>query len=53
MSIVLGTFSYGLIRQLTGDMRNSLIALGIYFVISMFFLRLIPSKKVYNTQMPE
>jgi len=53
MSIVLGTFSYGLIRQLTGDMRNSLIALGIYFVISIFFLRLIPSKTVYNTQMPE
>lgn len=53
MSIVLGTFSYGLIRQVTGDMRNSLIALGIYFVISIFFLRLIPSKQVYNTQMPE
>lgn len=53
MSIVLGTFSYGLIRQLTGDMRNSLIALGIYFVISIFFLRLIPSKQVYNTQMPD
>ncbi|HSY61806.1 MAG TPA: MFS transporter, partial [Cytophaga sp.] len=53
MSIVLGTFSYGLIRQVTGDMRNSLIALGIYFVISIFFLRLIPSKQVYDTQLPE
>ena len=52
MSIVLGTFSYGLIRQITGDMRNSLIALGIYFVISIFFLRLIPSKQVYDTQLP-
>jgi UMF1 family MFS transporter len=53
LSIVLGTFSYGLIRQLTGDMRNSLIALGIYFVISIFFLRLIPSKQIYDTQLPE
>ncbi len=53
MSIVLGTFSYGLIRQITGDMRNSLIALGIYFVISIFFLRLIPSKQIYDTQLPE
>ncbi|WP_018344105.1 MFS transporter [Cytophaga aurantiaca] len=53
MSIVLGTFSYGLIRQVTGDMRNSLIALGIYFVISIFFLRLIPSKQVYDTQLPD
>jgi UMF1 family MFS transporter len=53
MSIVLGTFSYGLIRQITGDMRNSLIALGVYFVISIFFLRLIPSKQVYNTQLPD
>jgi UMF1 family MFS transporter len=52
LSVVIGTFSYGLIRQLTGDMRDSLIALGIYFVISLFFIRLIPSKHIYNTQMP-
>lgn len=53
ISIVLGTFSYGLIKQITGDMRDSIIALGIYFVISLFFLRLIPSKQIYDTHLPE
>jgi len=33
VSIVVGVFSYGLINQLTGDMRNSALFLTIYFVI--------------------
>lgn len=41
ISIVLGTFSYGLIEQLTGGMRNSTIALGLYFLVGMGFLILI------------
>ncbi len=41
ISVVLGTFSYGLIEQITGSMRNSTIALGIFFVISIFFLRFV------------
>lgn len=38
LSIVFGTFSYGLIEQLTGSMRNSTIALGLFFVIGIVFL---------------
>ncbi len=38
LSIVFGTFSYGFINQLTGNMRYSALALGFYFVIGMIFL---------------
>ncbi len=38
ISVVLGTFSYGLIEQITGSMRNSTLALGSFFVIGLFFL---------------
>lgn len=38
ISIVLGTFSYGLIHQLTGSMRNSVLALAAYFVIGLIAL---------------
>ena len=38
ISIVIGTFSYGLIEQITGSMRNSTLALAVYFIIGMVFL---------------
>jgi UMF1 family MFS transporter len=38
ISIVLGTFSYGLIEQLSGSMRNSTLALGVFFIIGMVLL---------------
>ncbi|CAN5243070.1 MFS transporter [soil metagenome] len=38
LSVVFGTFSYGLIEQLTGSMRNSTLALGSFFVIGMLLL---------------
>jgi len=38
LSIVMGTFSYGLIEQLTGSMRNSTLALAIFFVIGLLML---------------
>lgn len=38
LSIVIGTFSYGFINQLTGSMRYSALALGVYFVIGMILL---------------
>jgi MFS transporter, UMF1 family len=46
LSIVFGTFSYGLINQLTGSMRNSALALGIYFVIGMILLLAVKSPNV-------
>lgn len=47
MSIVLGTFAYGVIEQITGGMRNSILALSLFFVIGLAFLLLtkIPKNK--------
>lgn len=47
MSIVLGTFAYGIIEQITGSMRNSILALSLFFVIGLAFLLLtkIPKNK--------
>jgi len=38
VSIVVGTFSYGLIEHWTGSMRNSTLALGGFFIIGLVFL---------------
>ncbi|MEL6559460.1 MAG: MFS transporter, partial [Bacteroidota bacterium] len=38
LSTAFGTLSFGLIQQLTGSMRNSVIALAIYFVIGLIVL---------------
>jgi UMF1 family MFS transporter len=46
LSIVLGTFSYGLINQLTGSMRYSALGLAVYFVIGAMFLVSIKSKNI-------
>lgn len=46
ISIVLGTFAYGLIEQLTGSMRNSTLALAVFFVIGMIFLSQVKMKNV-------
>jgi MFS transporter, UMF1 family len=50
LSIVFGTFSYGLINQLTGSMRYSALGLAIYFIIGMVFLILIKSKNIVYRQ---
>ncbi len=44
LSIVFGTFSYGLINQLTGSMRYSALALALYFVVGMALLIGVRSK---------
>jgi MFS transporter, UMF1 family len=49
LSIVLGTFAYGLIEALTGTMKNSVIALAIFFIIGLIFIIRIPSKKIYTS----
>ncbi len=46
LSIVFGTFSYGLIEQLTGSMRNSTLALATFFVIGMWLLNRVQSNRI-------
>jgi MFS transporter, UMF1 family len=45
LSLVFGTFAYGLIEQITGDMRNSTIALALFFVTGMIFLQFVKVPK--------
>jgi UMF1 family MFS transporter len=38
LSIVIGTAVFGIISQVTGDMRNSILALIVFFVLGLIFL---------------
>jgi len=46
ISIVMGVFSYGLINQLTGNMRNSAIFLSLYFFAGLAILLRLRSKEI-------
>jgi len=48
VSIVIGTFFYGLINQITGNMRISSLVLSIFFITGLIFLSRIPSKNIYS-----
>jgi UMF1 family MFS transporter len=50
VSIVLGTFSYGLIDQITGSMRYSALALAGYFVVGMILLFNVKSKQIQHNR---
>ena len=43
---VLGTFAYGLVYQLTDDLRNTVIIIGSFFVVALILLFLVPRKEV-------
>ncbi len=43
VGIVLGTFSFGLIYQLTGNLRHSALVIGAFFVIGLILLLMTPS----------
>jgi MFS transporter, UMF1 family len=45
LAIVLGTFSYGFLLQLTGNMRASILALALYFIVGLFFIARIKNFK--------
>ena len=49
LAIILGTFAYGAIAQVTGSMRNSVLALIIFFIIGFICLLTINSKNVETT----
>jgi UMF1 family MFS transporter len=48
LSTVLGTFMFGLVNQLTGSMRMSLLFLTLIFAVGFLVLIRIPSKKIYT-----
>ena len=38
LAIVIGMFSFGLIEEITGSMKNSVLCLIVFFVIGLFWL---------------
>lgn len=38
LAIVVGTFSFGFIENLTGGMRNSVLTLGLFFILGIIFI---------------
>ncbi len=46
LSTVLGTFAYGMVYQLTADLRNTVIIIGSFFVVGLILLLMVPSKEV-------
>jgi MFS transporter, UMF1 family len=46
LSIVLGTFSYAFIDQITKSMRYSALALAVYFIIGMVILTTVRAKSI-------
>ncbi|RLD20077.1 MAG: MFS transporter [Bacteroidetes bacterium] len=50
ISIVVGTFSYGLIEYITGSMRNSTLALGLFFIIGLGILAFIKIPRSSTSQ---
>ncbi|HRH68548.1 MAG TPA: MFS transporter [Flavobacteriales bacterium] len=46
LSTVLGTFAYGMVFQLTGDLRNTVIIIGSFFVVGLVLLFMVPKKEV-------
>ena len=53
VSIVLGTLAYGMIDQLTGSMRNSILVLIIFFALGLIFLSTVRWKKALRASAGE
>lgn len=48
IGISLGSLVFGLVTDFTGNMRISIIFLGVFFIAGLIFLWAIPSKKTYE-----
>ncbi|MEC7813959.1 MAG: MFS transporter [Bacteroidota bacterium] len=46
LGIVIGMFSFGFIHQITGSMRNSVLALITFFVVSLIMLLGVPKQEI-------
>lgn len=38
ISVVVGTFAFGFVEQITGSIRNSALSLSVFFIVGMFLL---------------
>jgi UMF1 family MFS transporter len=50
MGIVIGMMSYGLIEQITGSMRNSIVSLMLFFTVGLLLLLRVPNDEKNQNQ---
>lgn len=48
VAITLGTLIFGFVGQITGNMRNSVLTILVFFIVGFILLMRVPSKKVYH-----
>ena len=48
LAITTGTLIFGAVGQYTGNMRNSVLTILVFFVIGFLLLMRVPSKKIYH-----
>jgi UMF1 family MFS transporter len=48
IAITLGTLLFGFVEQITGNMRNSVLVILVFFIVGFLLLMRIPSKKIYK-----
>jgi UMF1 family MFS transporter len=46
VSTVVGTFTFGFVQQITGDMRDSVRALAVFFVISLIIFSVVKIRRM-------
>ncbi len=46
LSTVVGTFTFGFVQQITGDMRDSVRALAVFFIISLVVFSMVKIKRM-------
>ena len=52
VSTVTGTFVFGFVEQITGGMRNSVMALAVFFVVSLIVLSMVSVRRMRTTAAP-
>jgi UMF1 family MFS transporter len=53
LATVFGTAVFGLVTEFTGDMRNSVLFLIVFFIIGFFLLRTVRKERVLSTGFEE
>lgn len=48
LAIVIGSFAYGLIDQITGSMRNSMVFMSLFFISGFIILQLVKLKRSHS-----
>jgi len=53
LAIVLGTFAWAMIDNVTGNMRNSILLLMVFFIIGICILYFLPTDKIKSEKLSQ